>query len=115
LGWRIATAHPDRVVALGGFHAGGLVTDSPDSPHRSASLMRAEVYFGHADEDPSMTAEQIAVLDRALDYAGLVARTEVYEGARHGYTMSDTAVYDEAACERHFEQLFGLLGRAFGT
>src|SRR5919201_2542645 len=36
VGWRIAVAHPDRVAALGGFHAGGMVTDAPDSPHRSA-------------------------------------------------------------------------------
>jgi len=34
VGWRIAAAYPDRVAALGGFHAGGLVTDAPDSPHR---------------------------------------------------------------------------------
>src|SRR3954447_11825587 len=37
LGVRIAAAHPDRVAALAGFHGGGLVTDEPDSPHRSAS------------------------------------------------------------------------------
>jgi carboxymethylenebutenolidase len=36
VGWRMATAHPDRVVALAGFHAGQLVTDAPESPHRSA-------------------------------------------------------------------------------
>ena len=29
----------------------------------------------------------------------------------HGYTMSDTAAYDEAACERHFTELFALLDR----
>jgi carboxymethylenebutenolidase len=30
----------------------------------------------------------------------------------HGYTMSDTGAYDEAACERHFDALLRLLGRA---
>ncbi len=112
VGWRIATAYPDRVAALGGFHAGGLVTEAPDSPHRSAPELNAELYFGHADEDPSMTAEQIEALERALDDAHVRHRTEVYEGARHGYTMSDTAAYNEAACERHFAELFALLGRA---
>ena len=58
-----------------------------------------------------MTPEQIAPVDRALDEAGVPHRTEVYEGALHGYTMSDTAVYDEAACERHFAALFELLER----
>jgi carboxymethylenebutenolidase len=108
-GWRIAAARPDRVVALGGFHGGGLVTDAPDSPHLSAGDLDAELYFGHADQDPNMTPDQIAVLDRALDDAGVSHRSEVYAGARHGYTMSDTPVYDEAACERHFTELFALL------
>ncbi len=112
VGWRIAARHPDRVVAFGGFHGGGLVTDAPDSPHRSAAELTAELYFGHADQDPSMTAEQIEVLDRALDAAHVRHRAEVYEGARHGYTMSDTAAYNEAACERHFTELFALLDRA---
>jgi len=111
IGWRIAAAHPDRVAALASFHGGGLVTDAPDSPHRSAAQISAEMYFGHADEDPSMTAEQIATLERALEDAGAVYTSELYEGAMHGYTMSDTAAYDEASTERHFTELFRLLGR----
>ena len=113
VGWRIAAAHPDRVVALGSFHAGGLVTDAPSSPHLSAGDLKAELYFGHADQDRSMTVEQIEVLERALDDAGARYRSELYEGARHGYTMADTAAYDEAACERHFTELFALLGSTF--
>jgi carboxymethylenebutenolidase len=109
--WRIAVAHPDRVAALAGFHGGGLATDDPQSPHRSAGELRAEVYLGHADEDPGNTAEQIATLDAALDDAGVAHRTEVYAGARHGYTMADTPVYDEQATERHFAALFDLLER----
>jgi carboxymethylenebutenolidase len=111
-GFRIAAAHPERVAALGAFHTGGLVTDEPDSPHHSASEVSAELYFGHADEDPNMNPEQIAELDRALDDAGVRHRTDVYDGAMHGYTMSDTPVYNEAAAERHFVELLGLLGRA---
>jgi carboxymethylenebutenolidase len=111
LGWRIAAAHPDRVAALAGFHGGGLVTDDAQSPHRSAGALRAEVYFGHADQDPSNSAEQIATLDAALDAAGARHRSEVYAGASHGYTMADTPVYDEQACERHFAALFDLLDR----
>ncbi len=111
LGWRIATAHPDRVAALAGFHAGGLVTDDADSPHRSAGELTAEVYFGHADNDGSMTPENIAALEWALDEADVTYRSEVYEGAAHGYTMADTSMYDEGAAERHFDALFALLDR----
>ena len=97
LGWRLAAAHSDRVAALAGFHAGGLVTDDPQSPHRSAGSLRAEVYLGHADNDPSMTPEQIVALNVALEEARVVHRVEVYAGARHGYTMRDTPAYDEQA------------------
>jgi carboxymethylenebutenolidase len=111
LGIRIAAAHPDRVAALAGFHGGGLVTDDPASPHTAAGDLRAELYFGHADNDGSNGPEQIAALDKALDDAGVEHRTEVYEGAAHGYTMADTPAWNEQASERHFAALFDLLDR----
>jgi carboxymethylenebutenolidase len=109
--WRIAAGYPERVAALAGFHVGGLVTDAEDSPHRSASGLAAEVYLGHADNDRSMTPDQIAELERALDAAGARYRSEVYRGAAHGYTMADTPAYDEAAAQRHYDELFALLER----
>ena len=111
VGWRIAAAHPDRVAALGAFHTGGLVTDSEDSPHRSARRLSAELYLGYADDDPSMTPEHIAALQGALEEAGVRYRSEVFQGAAHGYTMNDTPAYDEAAAERHYVELFALLER----
>jgi carboxymethylenebutenolidase len=111
LGFQIAADYPDRVAGLGAFHAGRMVTDAPDSPHRRAPNVKAEIYFGHADQDQSMTPENIAALDAALDDARVKHTTEVYEGAMHGYTMSDMSVWNEAACERHFTELFGLLER----
>jgi carboxymethylenebutenolidase len=112
VGWRIAAAYPGRVAALGSFHVGGLVTDDDDSPHRSARSLAAEVYLGHADNDRSMTRQQIAEVERALDAAGVRYRSELYRGAAHGYTMADTPAYDEAAAERHYTELFALLGRS---
>ena len=114
LGWRIAAAYPERVAALAAFHAGGLVTDDEDSPHLSAREISAELYLGHADNDQSMTPEHVAALEQALEEAGVRYRSEVYKGAAHGYTMSDTAAYDEAAAERHFTELFALLDRVLG-
>jgi carboxymethylenebutenolidase len=108
---RIAEAQSDRVAALGAFHAGGLVTDDPQSPHRSVGALRAELYLGHADNDRSNSPEQIAAFDAALDEAGVKHRTELYEGAAHGYTMSDTPAWNEEATERHFDALFDLLER----
>jgi carboxymethylenebutenolidase len=112
IGWRIAAAHPESVAALAGFHAGGLVTDDSDSPHRSAAAIRAELYFGFADQDPSMSAQQISTLERTLDEVGARYRAEIYEGAQHGYTMADTAAYNEDARERHYRELRNLLERS---
>ena len=111
LGWQIAASHPDRVAALGGFHTGGMVTDADDSPHRRAPEVRATVYWGHADNDQGMTPDNIAALNVAMDDAGISYTTEVYAGAAHGYTMADQGAYNQAAAERHFDALFGLLSR----
>ena len=107
---RAAGRHPD-VAACAGFHAGGLVTDAPDSPHRELATARAEFLFGHADDDGSMTPANVASLGEALEAAGLAATNEVYEGARHGYTMSDTSSWNEQAFVRAFANLKDLLAR----
>ncbi|HVW47885.1 MAG TPA: dienelactone hydrolase family protein [Solirubrobacterales bacterium] len=115
LAWRIAAAYPDRVAGLGCFHTGGLVTDEDDSAHLSAGDIDAEIYLGFADNDRSATPEQIATVEDALRAAGASFRSEVFAGAEHGYTMADTPAYDEAAAERHYEELFGLLSRTFDS
>lgn len=115
LGWTIAAAHPERVAALGGFHTGRMVTAEDDTPHLLAPKVTAEVYWGHADQDQSMTPENIVTLDRAMDDAGVRHTTELYAAAAHGYTMSDMGAFNQAACDRHFQALLELLKRALGS
>ncbi|MFF2329820.1 MULTISPECIES: dienelactone hydrolase family protein [unclassified Streptomyces] len=112
LALRTAGTYPERVAAMAGFHGGRLATDSADSPHLVADRITAELYFGHADQDPSLPPEQIDRLDEALTAAGVRYRSEVYTGAHHGFTQSDTAAYDSAADERHWKALTELLQRA---
>src|SRR6476660_4955107 len=104
-----------RVVAVAGFHGGGLVTDDPDSPHLSLPDARAEFVFGHADQDRSMTPEAVAALDRALADAGLTATTDIYPESPHGYSMNDTSMYHQPGAERSFEDLHALLDRTLGA
>ncbi|WP_024802518.1 dienelactone hydrolase family protein [Nocardia sp. BMG51109] len=111
LSLRTAAGFPELVGAAAGFHTGGLATDSPDSPHLVVGNVAAEVYFGHADEDPSLPPEQIDGFEKALTAAGVRHRCEVYPGAAHGYTQSDTSSYDEPAAERHWRELVALLDR----
>ncbi|MBL1108477.1 dienelactone hydrolase family protein [Streptomyces sp. 5-8] len=108
-----AGAHPDRVAAAAGFHGGQLATDAPSSPHLEAPRITAELYFGHADEDPSLTPEQMARFEEALSAAGVRHTCEVYTGAHHGYTQADTSAYDRVATERHWAALLALLERTF--
>jgi carboxymethylenebutenolidase len=96
------------VVAVGGWHGGGLVTDGADSPHLALSTARAAFAFGHASHDRSMPPEAVAALGAALDAAGLSAVNEVFPGP-HGYSMADTSMYDEESAERHFASLRTLL------
>lgn len=105
LALRFAAQHPDRVAAVGMFHVGGLVTDAADSPHLRIPDVRARVLAGYADNDRSMTPEQIATVDGMLADAGITADTSIRPGAPHGYTMADTSSYDEVAAEWHFTRL----------
>ncbi|GGN73830.1 hydrolase [Actinoplanes lobatus] len=107
----VTAALPDRIAALGSFHAGGMVTGAPDSPHTGVAAITAEVYIAHADNDGSMTPEQIKTLEAAFDAAGVTYTSELYEGAPHGFTMSDTSMHHEEGEQRHWEALFALLGR----
>ncbi len=108
---RAAGRHPEEIAACAAFHTGGLVTEEADSPHRGLAGARAEFLFAHADNDPSMTPAQVEALGATLASAGLVATNVVVPGAAHGYTMSDTPAWNEAAYEWAFEQLRDLLDR----
>ena len=105
---RVAAAFPARIGAAASFHGARLVTDAPDSPHRLLPQIRAPLYFGHADQDAGMTPAQIETLQAALLAAGSRYDSELYTGARHGFTMPDLPVYDAAACARHWERLLPL-------
>jgi carboxymethylenebutenolidase len=112
LALRTAGTYPERIAACAGFHGGRLATDSPESPHLLADGISAELYFGHADQDPSLPPEQINRLDEALTAAGVRHHSEIYTGAHHGFTQADTAAYDSAADKRHWTALMALLDRA---
>jgi carboxymethylenebutenolidase len=112
MGFRAAAEFPDRVAAVASFHGGNLATEAPDSPHLLLPEVRAELYFGHADNDKSMPKEQIERLENALKQSGRRYESELYTGAAHGFTMRDLPAYNEGALERHWEKLFALLERA---
>jgi carboxymethylenebutenolidase len=67
--------------------------------------IKARLYFGHAIKDVSMPQEAIERLVQALDAWGGKYQSETYEGAYHGWTSSDSPVYNAPQAQRAFEKL----------
>jgi carboxymethylenebutenolidase len=106
---RAAGNFPDDFRAIASFHAGNLATDSESSPHLYLKKMKAELYIGHADKDPSMPKEMMTKLEHELQQTNLKYKTELYPDCLHGWTMSDLAIYNKEGEEKHWNELFKLL------
>jgi carboxymethylenebutenolidase len=109
-----AGTFPERVAAAASFHGGSLATDRPDSPHLLAPRIRARLYIGVAEIDHTFDRAQQARLDDALTRAGVRYTLEVYQGAKHGFAVTGHLVYDKAASERHWDEVFRLFGDTLG-
>lgn len=102
---RYAAARPDLIGAAASFHGGRLCTDAPTSPHLVLPSVRARLYFAHADKDNSMPEAAIHKLEAALEDWDGRYESELYPGAAHGWTQSDSAIYNHEAAERAFGKL----------
>jgi carboxymethylenebutenolidase len=102
-----AGTYPERIAAAASYHASGLATDDPNSPHRLAPKMQARVYVAGAIEDAGFDDAQKERFDRALTDAGVDHVVETYP-ARHGWVPADTPVHDAAQTERHWQTLLAL-------
>jgi carboxymethylenebutenolidase len=111
---RAAAARPDKIAAAASFHGGGLATDASTSPHLLLPRIKARLYFGHAVEDRGMPPEAIERLDQALAAWGGRYQSEVYEGARHGWTVPDSPVFNGPQAERAFAKLAELFAETLG-
>jgi carboxymethylenebutenolidase len=109
---RTAAVRPDKIVVAASFHGGALYTETPSSPHLALPRVKARLYFGHAVEDHSMPAAAIDKLNRALDAWGGQYESEVYDGARHGWTVPDGKPYHQFQAERAYSKLKDLLASA---
>lgn len=101
----MAATCPERIAAAASFHGGSLVTDAPTSPHLLLPRIQAQLYFGHAVNDRSMPEDAIRTLEAALEMWGGKYRSEVYEGAYHSWTASDSPVYNALRRSAHSRDL----------
>jgi carboxymethylenebutenolidase len=109
---RMAGAEGAAVRFVASFHGGGLHTDKPNSPHFVLPKVSARLYFAHATDDRSMSAESIQQFEQELRTWGGEFESETYR-AHHGWTMADHPAYHAALAERAFEALTSRLAELF--
>ena len=109
---RTAAARPDVIGAAASFHGGGLATKESNSPHLLIPDMQADFLIAIAENDDMSDPQAKNTLRDSFETAGLNAEIEVYEGAQHGWTVTDSTVYDMDLAERAWQRLLALLEQA---
>jgi len=106
-----AGAYPEQLRCIASIYGANMVTDAPDSPHRSVARVRCPSYYACAEIDRWAPPEAVAQLDAALRAAGTPYRLEWYPGAEHGFAFPLRPAYHKASAERHWVRLFDLFRR----
>ncbi len=106
----LAQNMPERIAAVASVHGAWLVSDGPDSPHRQLDRIRAELYFGWANNDPTAPREDLDAMRAALDATDIRYRIDFFEDAVHGYAPAGER-YNRAASEQHWERVHALFRR----
>ncbi|MBL8236526.1 MAG: dienelactone hydrolase family protein [Bryobacterales bacterium] len=109
MAFRTAAAS-DRVGAVASFHGGGLVRDTPSSPHLQAAKTKASFLIAVAENDDKRAPTDKDVLKETFAKANLSAEIEVY-GAAHGWCPPDSRVYNEALAEKAWARLLALYAK----
>jgi len=110
---RTSAAVADRVGAGASFHGGGLVTDSPESPHLLAPKIKARMYFGVASNDDARQPDAKDKLREAFSAAKVPAEVELYQSL-HGWCVPDmpmqngAPIYNKPDAERAWAKLVAL-------
>ncbi len=111
-----AAAHPDHVLAFASIHGGKLVTDTPDSPHLTLSKLKAEAYFGWADQDANAIEEHLEIYKTELARHNISHRIDFMEGALHGYFFPQRPThYNAEAAKKSWNAVHELFARRLNT
>lgn len=110
----LAQNMPASVGAVASVHGAWLVTDKPSSPHLNLDRITAEVYFGWADNDPTATPEELEIMKRALNEAGVNYTLDFFEDAVHGYAPAGER-YHRGASEKHWEHVHRMFRQHLGA
>ena len=107
-----AAAYPEQFRASASMHGTSLVSDKPDSPHRAIGRMCGEVYCGFGERDRFTPPSVIETLGKLFpDNPYVRYRSIIHRGADHGYALPDRDVFDKAAANRDWENIFAMFKR----
>lgn len=107
-----AQEFPERFRAVAILHGTRLLAEADDSPHLMAHVMRGEVYCGFGELDRGTPPELVKRLAQTFQgVPGLRYRSRMHPGAQHGYALPDRDVYDHAAAEEDWAEIFSMLRR----
>ncbi len=109
-----AARYPERVAAAASFYGTRLVSEAVESPHRSLSKVKGELYIACAEHDELAPPEMVEELRGLFERAGSPGELEVYQGVHHGFAFPQRRVYDRSAAQRHWERLIALYRRRLG-
>ena len=111
----VGQVFPERFRANASLHGTQLASDKPLSAHTEIGALRGEFYcgFGELDEQgaPAIRDRLKTLFD---ENPKVVYRSVVHPGAKHGYSMPDRDIYDHAAAERDWTEIFAMLHRQLG-
>lgn len=116
--FKTAAQVPARFGAGATFHGGGLVTDTPDSPHLLAPRIKARMYLAIAASDDAKQPDAKDKLREAFAAAQVPAEIQVYPGTIHGWCVPDMPrhdgkpLYNKPDAERAWEKLLELYSAA---
>jgi carboxymethylenebutenolidase len=106
-----AARYPDRIAAAASFYGTWLVSDAEESPHRSLSQVKGELYIACAEHDNLAPLPMVEELQGLFKQSGAAGEIEMYPGVHHGFAFPQRWCYDKQAAERHWERLLALYRR----
>ncbi len=112
--FKTAASQSARVGAGATFHGGGLVTDTPTSPHLLIPKMKSHMYIAIAASDDTKQPDAKDKLKAAFTAAHVPAEVTVYQGMIHGWTVPDMPkqdgkpIYNKAEADRAWTNLLAL-------
>jgi carboxymethylenebutenolidase len=106
-----AARSPDRIAAAASIYGTWLVSDAEESPHRSLSQVKGELYMACAEHDALAPPPMVEALQGFFTQAGVAGEIELYPGVHRGFAFPQRWCYDKPAAERHWERLLALYRR----